>query len=195
MPQGPRGAHWPAEGGSLAGVDDKLDAVLAPDFVAGLVDLTMDELRARRGLCQSLEGVLSFRRRMAQGRLDIIGAEWRRRETGEESLDAAASVAELPGVLSEGFVQRSGARAAAVIEPDEAAMDTRELDEIVGPGVLGSLAELSDGELQEQIRRLSAYEQDLSERRRVLHERLDAFQAEIARRYQSGEASVDSLLS
>ncbi len=180
---------------NLAVVDDKLGLVLDPAYVAGLTDLTMEELRARRAVCQSLEGVMSFRRRMAQGRLDIVGAEWRRREMGEESLDSAGSVAQLPDVLSEGFAQRSGARAAAVIEPDEATMDTKELDAIVGPGVLASLAGLSVDELKEQIRRLSAYEQELSEHRRGLHERLDAFQAEITRRYQSGEASVDSLLS
>jgi hypothetical protein len=38
------------------------------------------------------------------------------------------------------------------------------------------------------------FENDLSALRRRLHERIDALQAEIGRRYRDGEASVDSLL-
>ena len=34
----------------------------------------------------------------------------------------------------------------------------------------------------------------MSRRRRSLHERIDALQAEITRRYRTGEASVESLL-
>lgn len=179
---------------SLIGVDDQLGIVLNPAYIAGRVDLTMDELRERRSACQHLEGALSFQRRMAQGRLDIVGAERRRRETGKESLDSAGSVAELADVLSEGFAQRSGARSAVIIDPDEGVMDTDELDAIVGPSVLAALATLSNDELSQRISELSVYEQRVSSQRRLVHEHLDAFQAEITRRYQSGEASVDSLL-
>ena len=42
--------------------------------------------------------------------------------------------------------------------------------------------------------RESAHEAELSARRRTLHERIDVLQAEITRRYKTGEASVESLL-
>ena len=41
---------------------------------------------------------------------------------------------------------------------------------------------------------LAAFEQRVSGHRRDLFERIDALQAEITRRYKTGEASVDSLL-
>ena len=41
---------------------------------------------------------------------------------------------------------------------------------------------------------LTAFEQRVSGHRRELFERIDALQAEITRRYKTGEASVDSLL-
>jgi uncharacterized small protein (DUF1192 family) len=40
---------------------------------------------------------------------------------------------------------------------------------------------------------VSAYEHDVSGRRRALHERIDVLQAEITRRYRTGEASVETL--
>ncbi len=175
-------------------MDAQLGLVLDPAYVAGLSDMTIEELRSRRSVCQSLEGVLSFRRRMAQGRLDIVGAERRRRQDGKSSLDSAGSVAELPGVLSEGFTDRSRPRLAAAVDLDENIMDTDELDAIVGPSVLSSLGNLSDQELEQRINDLSSYEKRVSGERRRIHECIDAFQGEITRRYQSGEASVDSLL-
>lgn len=45
------------------------------------------------------------------------------------------------------------------------------------------------------FRRLEAAEREISGQRRVLHQRLDAIQAEMARRYRDGEADVDALLA
>jgi hypothetical protein len=41
---------------------------------------------------------------------------------------------------------------------------------------------------------LSDLEHAVSARRRSLHERIDALQSELTRRYKTGEATVDSLL-
>ena len=41
---------------------------------------------------------------------------------------------------------------------------------------------------------LDAFEHEVSGHRRDLFERIDALQAEITRRYKTGEATVDSLL-
>ena len=41
---------------------------------------------------------------------------------------------------------------------------------------------------------LDQFEQQVSGRRRELHQRIDALQAEITRRYRTGEASVETLL-
>jgi hypothetical protein len=53
---------------------------------------------------------------------------------------------------------------------------------------------ISDQDLAAASQRLAALERRVSDHRRVLFDRLDALQAELARRYKSGEASVESLL-
>jgi hypothetical protein len=78
--------------------------------------------------------------------------------------------------------------------PDVTEVDTDELDAIAGPGNLARLMEASDDDLAHLVEGISAYEHDVSARRRLLHERIDALQAEITRRYRTGEASVETLL-
>ena len=65
----------------------------------------------------------------------------------------------------------------------------------MSPARVGSLDELADDELANVRDRLEKYEREASSRRHDLHSIIDALQAEIARRYRSGEASVDSLLT
>ena len=60
----------------------RLDAILAPDYLAGLTTLPIDELRRRRNDCQEVEVSLSYLRRVVQGRLDIVLAEMRHRREG-----------------------------------------------------------------------------------------------------------------
>src|SRR5437879_5687263 len=54
---------------------------------------------------------------------------------------------------------------------------------------------IDDDRLNGLAQSLQALEADVSGRRRSVFERLDAVQQELARRYRSGDASVDSLLS
>jgi hypothetical protein len=81
-----------------------------------------------------------------------------------------------------------------LLAPSAGELDTSELDAIAGPGVLSRLPELDDDRLATLVEELSAHEHELSSRRRTLHERIDVLQAEITRRYKTGEASVESLL-
>ena len=69
-----------------------------------------------------------------------------------------------------------------------------ELDAIVGAGHLADLPSVDDDHLRSMADQLAAFEQQVSGHRRDLFERIDALQAEITRRYKTGEASVDSLL-
>jgi hypothetical protein len=65
---------------------------------------------------------------------------------------------------------------------------------VAGPHRLSALADLSDEVLASTIADLESLEHDVSSRRRELFDRIDALQAELTRRYQSGEVSVESLL-
>src|SRR3954469_6021579 len=62
----------------------RLDRITEPGFVEGLTELSLADLRARRDECLAEREYLSLLRRLVQGRLDIVRAEHRRREAGED---------------------------------------------------------------------------------------------------------------
>ena len=55
-----------------------------PEFSSDLDEVTLDELRRRRHLCDELDSELSYYRRMLHGRMDLLAFEIRRR-SGEET--------------------------------------------------------------------------------------------------------------
>ena len=171
-----------------------LDRVLADDYVGDITALDMSDLRSKRAECQGLEVGLSYQRRLAQGRLDIVGAERRRRSEGGEPTSHDDLVGMLAATLADRGRPAGNGRLPQLMAPDAEDVDTDELDAIVGAGSLASLADATDEQLAEMVEALSTYEHDVSARRRALHERIDALQAEITRRYRTGEASVESLL-
>ena len=68
-----------------------------------------------------------------------------------------------------------------------------ELDDITGTA-LTDLASLDDAELRSMADALEAFEHKVSRHRQALFDRIDSLQAEITRRYKTGEATVDALL-
>lgn len=173
--------------------------VLDPSYTEGLEAIPMDELRVRRTACQALEVGLSYQRRMAQGRLDLVGAERNQRAGGATAPHVGEGteemVEQLSGILADRGRAPGFGRMPQLMAPDEEDVDTVELDAIAGPGALASLDGLDDAQLAELIDRFSAYERAVSDQRHQLHSRIDAFQGEIARRYRTGEASVETLLT
>lgn len=174
-----------------------LDDLLAPDLLDGLTGRALPEVRALRDDAQRVEGGLSFVRRMVHGRLDVVGAELERRRQGGDPLDISGLIAQLPELLAEPDRAPSAApRSPRMLEvaavPDELAA---ELDQIVDIDALADLRTLDTDALAATADKLVAFERWVSERRRTVQDRLDQLQAEIARRYRDGEASVDSLLA
>ena len=70
-----------------------------------------------------------------------------------------------------------------------------QLDQIVDVDALADLRSLDDEALAATVSRVVDFEHWVSERRRTVQAVLDALQAEIARRYRDGEATVDGLLA
>jgi hypothetical protein len=171
-----------------------LDRVLADDYVGEVTALSMDDLRAKRAECQALEVGLSYRRRLAQGRLDIVAAEQRRRAEGAPAPSDDDLVRELATTLADRSRPPGNGRLPQLMAPDADGADTADLDAIARPGALARITESSDAELADLVEKLSSYEVSVSKHRRALHERIDALQAEITRRYRTGEASIESLL-
>ncbi|MBW3611152.1 MAG: aerial mycelium formation protein [Actinobacteria bacterium] len=156
--------------------------------------LSMEDLRTRRSELQGVEVTLSYQRRMAQGRLDIVAAERRRRETGGQPLDPEGIVAQLSEILAPRTRGPGNGRLAQLLAPDPDEAETPELDAIAGPDVLASLTELTDDDLDRLVDALAEFESECSAARRQLHERIDQLQAEVVRRYRTGEATVETLL-
>ncbi len=166
-----------------------------PAYLAGLEQRSTDDVRAMRAECQALEAEVSYVRRLVQGRLDIVDAELQRRREGRPPSDLATMVESLPDTLARHLTAPGSGRRPTTIEPvDPDPALTAPLDLVLDAEAMGSLPDRPDEDLDEIRAGLEGIEHDLSGRRKVLFERLDALAAEITRRYRDGEASVESLL-
>ena len=175
----------------------ELDRLLDPDYLGDLQGRSIEEIRTMRDECRRAEDGLSFVRRQAQGRLDIVAAELTRRNEGKGPSDAADIVDLLPEILGHGVTAAGdimNVRTTSLEPPPEASQLIIELEGILHESSLFGLGQITDDELRQLVDRLTEYERLVSDRRRNLHDRLDALQAEIVRRYKSGEVSVESLL-
>ena len=172
-----------------------LEQLLAPGYLDGLEQRTLPELRAMRVACQEVETGLSLLRRVVQGHLDIVGLEVERRASGSDPGDREELLARLPELLADRTAGSGPGRLASLMAPEsiDPALEA-ELVALVGPGVVDA-AGLDGDALQALAAGLAALETAVSDRRRAMFGRIDALQEEITRRYRSGDASVDALLS
>jgi len=177
-------------------LDSELERLFAPDYLDGLSERTLDEVRAMRAECQEAETVVSYLRRVAQGRLDLIHA-CLDRDGGAEPGNLDALVERLPKIIGSGPPRPSGpGRLPSQMSPDMNRDDlTYEIDAILDADRIGRLPETGDDELRAMATQLTELEARISDQRRALHERIDKLQAEIVSRYKTGEASVDGLLT
>ncbi|HUC13286.1 MAG TPA: hypothetical protein VMS00_02430 [Acidimicrobiales bacterium] len=174
-----------------------LVAALDPDFLSELKDLSLTELRAKRDACAQLETDLSYLRRLAQARVDLIIAESERRLLGLSALDPEALIGQLPQILGDhSRGEGPGRMPISFFAPADGELLklTARVEEMLPSDQLGSLGSLSTAELDELLVGLSNLERDVSAERRALHDIQDHLQEELVRRYRSGEANVDSLL-
>ena len=172
-----------------------LSQLLDPGYLRELPTRGIDEVRAMRAECQAVETGLSLLRRLVQGRLDIVGLELTRRAEGRDPADLPDLIARLPEVLSDRTHAPGIGRLPQMMAPGDLPGELEsELDAIVGPGHLAALPSVDDDRLGTMADELAAFERRVSAHRHDLFERIDALQAEITRRYKTGEASIDTLL-
>jgi hypothetical protein len=177
-------------------VSDTLEQILADDYLGDLSALELTEVRDRRAACKQVETGLSYLRRLVQGRLDVVTAEQAQREEGGDPEDLTDLIARLP-VLLAGSTRTPGTgrlpESIGTGEVDPAL--SAELDEIISHGHLTDPGQLTDDDLTAARVELAAFEQKVSGLRRALFDRIDALETELTRRYRTGEATVDSLLT
>lgn len=173
----------------IAFVIGDLSRAVDPVYLDGLTDVALESVREKRAECSDLEDGVSFVRRMAQGRLDVLVAEANSRAEGAGG-DLASVVDGLAVTLSENVMASGSGRVDVNVEPPAQIVQelTAVLDARVPASVVSAVAELSDDDLAASVEGLKQFEQELSSSRRSLHETIDALNHELARRIVDGDS-------
>lgn len=158
-----------------------------PGDSADPTTLSLDELRAKRSEMQQRDDVVSYARRVAQARLDLVRTELARRNSGGDVSEEVTDV--LSQHLTGGPARPP--RPAEDLSDDALSL---ELDAICSAHHYGRVEDLDEVELGELADAIEEFEQRVSQDRRARFDRLDALSAELVRRYRDGEANVDTLL-
>jgi hypothetical protein len=162
----------------------RIDRVLDPDYLADVDRQSDDELREMRDECIEIETELSYVRRLAQGRIDILEAESERRATGGSIADL---VARLPEILADDGPRPSpeNSRLPQHLAPAPNIEWKRGLESLLTDASLTQLPGLSDEALADTIASLQELEQDYSSLRRQMHGVLDRIEAALTARLRS----------
>ena len=165
----------------------RIDRVLGPDYLDGLDGRSIDEVRQMDRECAEIETELSYVRRLAQGRIDIIDAEVDRRGAGGSLGDLIAA---LPKILSDDS-PRPDPAATRFSDPTTPASEIefkRGLESLISDATLANLPTLSDEELQTTLEQLRSLEHEVSSNRSALHAVMDTLARDLAQRLSVGKA-------
>ncbi|MGP4016814.1 RsiG family protein [Saccharopolyspora sp. 5N708] len=170
----------------------RIDRVLSPDYTSGMEHRTLGEVRALRDEAAQEETDLSYLRRVLHARIDIVRAEQRRRREG----GAASVVEQLVNILADNAVgPAAGSGRYQTTEPSRAEAHRRHVEALVSDVDLSDVMSLSETKLDRALLAYTGEEDSVSQRRREVQDVVDRLNAEIARRYREGAASVDDLLA
>lgn len=170
----------------------RIDRVLAEDYLAGLAEAPLADVRALRAEAEQEEADLSYIRRLVQGRIDIVKAELARRTGGE----GGSLVESLAQVLADQTRSATphGLGRHVTVEPTRVDAHQRYVEALVADVDLSDTSARTDEELQRALEVLGAEEEVVSGKRRQVQAVMDALSAEVTRRYRDGEADVSALL-
>jgi hypothetical protein len=168
-------------------VTEQIQRLLDPQFVSGLGARSLDELRAMKSDAVDVENALSYLRRLAQGRMEILNAETDRRARGGNVSDL---VKDLPRILSGDSVRPSivDTRVPPPSTPEVRLRWPDGREALVEDTTLANLPLVADDELGVTLARLADFERELSDLRRQMHGVIDTLEREIATRQVAGTA-------
>ncbi len=160
--------------------------------VANPSAMTTAELRSARAALQMQEDVISFVRRMAQGRCDLARDEQRRRTDGTPA--SGMSVVDITNVFGQEYGGGSSRppRETNISAEHPLVVELEKLCERVG---FGELRTLADDALDEAVRQIEKFELERSAERKNFFAKIDTLTSELVQRYKDGGADVDSLLT
>lgn len=165
----------------------RIDAMLGPGYLDDLADRSIDDVRAMHEATMEVETELSYVRRLAQARIEIVSAELDRRAKGGSVGDL---VAMLPEILSDDHPRPdpTTSRLPRHLAPSPAIEWRRGLESLITDTTLVNLPTLAEDELRATIDQLGELEREVSGRRRELHRVIDGIEAELASRHKVGRA-------
>jgi len=149
-----------------------------------LSTVPIDELRARRARLNAAEDEVSYTRRVAQTRLDLV----RRRQA-----DRAVPLA---GALREVLVHQAvspSPRPPRDTAPHEESPSAHQLELLCAEHGFTRLDELDEAGLARLAAELERFERRISGARKRLFAEIDELSGELVRRYRDGSAEVDTL--
>lgn len=172
----------------------RIDQVLDPEFISGIDEIPLDDLRNRRSVCDDLDSELSYYRRLLHARMDLLSFELRRRR-GEET---RTLIEALPDILSDAGDESAShflvPKTLPVEPPDTPRDGRRPIDKVLEDDFLAHLPDIDDSELEAIQLMLTDAERKVSEQRRAVYEVLEQLTGEVARRYRDGLVTVTDLL-
>jgi hypothetical protein len=171
----------------------RIDLVLGEDFLADLGSADLDDVRSRRREAEQEEADLSYVRRMLQGRMDILRAELSRRSDGGEGGEKI--VEHLSRILSDAGRADHGLGRFLTVEPSRVDEHRRAVEQVIADVGVSDVEGRSDDDLRSALDRLEEFEREVSEARQQVQKVMDALTTEITKRYRTGAASVDDLLT
>ena len=162
--------------------------------------LPLQDLRALRADLQAQDDVVSYVRRLAHARLDLIDAEIQHRAAavpagvGESASGEGAISGDLRNLLGH-HLTGGPARPPRPAEDESEHPLALEFEALCMQYGIADLSGLDDEQLHELRAQVGTFEQRSSHDRQDLFHRIDALSAELVRRYRDGEADVDGLLA
>lgn len=173
---------------SEQGGNRRIDRIRRPDFVQGLSELSLDDLRERRDECYAEREYLSLLRRLVQGRAEILRAEVERRGSGA---DAGSLVDELSTILSSEVQGPSRGEAVKVGLPEEEMLlARRRIERLVADAEISDPGALDDDRLASAVDLLASEEREVSAARNDVLRVMDELQEELKRRYREDPSLV-----
>jgi hypothetical protein len=152
--------------------------------------LPLDELRAVRARMQSDDDAISYVRRLAQAKLDLVRAQQRHLARGNRG----SITEELPIILGEHLTGGPARppRPADDFSEHPLALELELLEQRLDGEDVYSMNEVG---LAAFAAELESFEHARSQERQELFTQIDALSAELVRRYRDGEADVEGLLA
>lgn len=177
----------------------RIDQVLAGDFLDGLQELPVEELRARRTEAEQEETDLSYARRLLHGRLDLLRAEQAARTGGDDAPgDGVQTTEELVASLARTLADPPGPSHGmgkhGLVEPSRVGEHRRAAEAAVADPAASNPAGMSDEDLAAAVERFDGLQRQVGEQRSAVQKAADALSEELGRRYREGLLNVDDVL-